>query len=78
MNRLRSLAAFSYDLVVGDDPVVAAGVVITLALTAAVAATPVSAWWLPVLAVPVLIGIGLVRATTRGRLPSSHPTEPLR
>jgi hypothetical protein len=62
---LRSLATFGYNLLVGEDPVVAAGVVLTLALTAAVAATGVPAWWLLVLAVPGLIGLGVVRATRR-------------
>jgi hypothetical protein len=65
MTWLRSFATFGYDLLVGDDPMVAAGVVLTLAVTGAVAATGVPAWWLPVLAVPGLIGLGVVRATRR-------------
>ena len=84
MNRLRSLAAFGYNFLVGDDPTVAAGVVLTLALTAAVTATGAHSWWLPLLAVPALIGLGVVRAIRRargdgeGNLPSPHPERPLR
>ena len=47
MRRLKSIGAFWYDFVVGDDWRVAAVVVVALALTALfVHAAGVNAWWL--------------------------------
>ena len=37
MSRLRTLPAFLYDFVIGDDPLIAAVVVVTLGLTAGLA-----------------------------------------
>ena len=71
MNRLRTLAVSVYDFLAGDDPIVAAGVVLVLALTATLAASGVPAWWLPVLAVPALLALGLARAV---RQESSKPS----
>ena len=65
---LRSFGAFWWDFVVGDDWRIAAGVVVALGLTAALATTTVPAWWLLPCAVPALLGISLWNATrTRGR-----------
>ena len=47
MKYLKSFGAFWYDFIIGDDWLVAAGVVIALALTYAVSRTTVPAWWLP-------------------------------
>ena len=53
--KLRALALFVWDFVVGDDWRLAAGVVVGLALTALVAGLGVTAWWLlPVLAAAML------------------------
>jgi hypothetical protein len=49
---------FWWDFVVGDDWVSAAGVVVGLALTAALAA-----WWALPLAVALVLALSLVRAT---------------
>ena len=59
--RLRSFGAFWYDFVIGDDWLVAAGVVIALALTYALSRTTVPAWWLLPLALVVLLPVSLWR-----------------
>jgi hypothetical protein len=48
---------FLWDFVVGDDPVVAAGVVLALAVTALI-----EVWWLLPLAVLALLYVSLRRA----------------
>ncbi len=53
---------FLWDFFVGDDPAIAAGVVVTLGVTALVATTSVPAWWIVPVAVGVLLGISLWRA----------------
>lgn len=63
---LRGFAAFWWDFIVGDDWRIAAGIVVGLAATAALAATTVPAWWIiPLLAVATL-GLSL-RSAVRGR-----------
>jgi hypothetical protein len=64
--RLRAFAAFWYDFVVGDDWLVAVGVVISLAITYALSRTAVPAWWLVPLALVLLLPVSLWRATRRG------------
>jgi hypothetical protein len=57
MSRLVSFLRFLWDFVVGDDWRIAAGVVVALGITAAVATTDVAAWWiLPVIVLMLLIG----------------------
>ena len=63
---VRSFAAFWWDFIVGDDWRVAAGVVIALGLTAMLTDYGWSAWWLLPLAVAVLLGRSLQRATRSG------------
>jgi hypothetical protein len=58
------------ELVVGDDPFVAVGVVLFLAACALLAHLGVVAWWLPPLGVPLLLWISLLRATRRRLAPS--------
>jgi hypothetical protein len=60
--RLRAFAAFWYDFVVGDDWLIAVGVVISLALTYALSQTAVPAWWLLPLALVLLLPLSLWRA----------------
>jgi hypothetical protein len=62
MAAVRSFLAFAYDLLVGDDWMVAAGIVIALALTAALTTAGVPAWWLLPLALVGLLVLSLVRA----------------
>lgn len=63
MRYVKSFGAFWYDFVVGDDPIVAIGVVIALAATAGLVALDVPAWWLLPVAVIVLLAVSLRRAT---------------
>ena len=63
--RIRAFAAFWYDFVIGDDWLVAAGVVISLAITYALSRTAVPAWWLVPLALVLLLPVSLWRATRR-------------
>jgi hypothetical protein len=64
--RIRAFAAFWYDFVIGDDWLVAAGVVISLAITYSLSRTAVPSWWLVPLALVVLLPVSLWRATRRG------------
>lgn len=59
---LRNFLAFAYDFVVGDDWLVAAGVVAGLAITYALSRTAVPAWWLLPLVLAVLLPLSLWRA----------------
>lgn len=62
--RLRAFGAFWYDFVIGDDWVVAAGVVVGLLGTWGLHSAGVAAWWvLPVLLV-VLLPVSLARAVS--------------
>ena len=64
MRRLRSIGAFWYDFVIGDDWHVAALVVAGLGLTAILThAAKVNAWWLLPIFVVVALGWSLHRAT---------------
>ena len=64
--RLRTFGEFAYDFVIGDDWLVAAGVVIALAVTYALAHVGrVSAWWLVPVVVVVLLPLSLWRATRK-------------
>lgn len=65
MAALRSFLAFAYDFVVGDDWTVAVGIVVALALIAALTAAGVTAWWLLPLALPGLLAVSLARAIRR-------------
>jgi hypothetical protein len=64
--RIRAFAAFWYVFVIGDDWLVAAGVVISLALTYALSQAAVPAWWLVPLFLVLLLPVSLWRATRRG------------
>jgi hypothetical protein len=63
MSRLRTIPAFLYGFVIGDDPLIAAVVVIALGLTAAIAGAGVSAWWVLPAAVVAVLSLSLHRAT---------------
>ena len=64
--RLSAFFHFWYDFVIGDDWLVAAGVVISLALTYALSQTAVPAWWLVPMFLVLLLPVSLWRATRRG------------
>jgi hydrogenase/urease accessory protein HupE len=63
MSRLRALWTFLYDFVIGDDPLIAAVVVLALGLTAALDNGGIAAWWLLPVAVVAALGLSLRRAT---------------
>jgi hypothetical protein len=63
--RLRAFGAFWYDFVVGDDWRIAVGVVIALAVTAAVSHTGFPAWWILPAAVALLLPATVWRARRR-------------
>jgi hypothetical protein len=66
ISRIRAFGAFWYDFVVGDDWVVAAGVVLTLTLTAVLSHHSTAAlWWLVPAAVLLLLPLSLIRAVRR-------------
>ena len=60
--RLRAFGAFAYDFVIGDDWLVAVGVVTGLAVTYALSRASVAAWWLLPLLLAVLLPVSLWRA----------------
>ena len=51
-----------WDFVVGDDWRTAAGVVVALGITGAVAGTAVAAWWIMPVAVLLILALSLRRA----------------
>ena len=63
MKYISAFIAFWYDFIVGDDWHVAAGIVLAIGLSAALARTDVPAWWLLPLAAISLLGYSLWRAT---------------
>jgi hypothetical protein len=62
MNRVRSLAYFVWDFVVGDDWRTAVGVVVALGVTAVAAGSGVTAWWIVPVAAAGLLVASLWRA----------------
>ena len=67
MDRLRAFGYFWYDFVIGDDWLMAAGVVVALVITFVTVRAGIAAWpWLPLLVILVLIA-SLWRATSTAR-----------
>jgi hypothetical protein len=66
MRYITGFFMFWYDFIVGDDWTVAAGVVVALVLTAALAHAAIPAWWLMPLAAIALLAMSLWRAASRG------------
>jgi hypothetical protein len=65
---IRAFGAFWYDFIVGDDWVVALGVLLALAITYAVSRlTDAPVWWIVVVAVAILLPLSVFRATRRRR-----------
>jgi hypothetical protein len=67
MSYLVAFARFWWDFVVGDDWLVAAGLVLALGGTALVAHHDVSAWWLLPVAVVALLVVSIRRASRQAR-----------
>jgi hypothetical protein len=63
---VRRFAAFWWDFVVGDDWRAAAGIVVAIGVTAALAAAGVDAWWLMPPAIAGILALSLRREARRG------------
>lgn len=61
MTRVAQAATAVWEFVVGDDPVTAVGVVIAIGVTALIAGTGASAWWVMPVAVLGLLALSLRR-----------------
>jgi hypothetical protein len=66
MSAAKSALLAVWEFVAGDDWRTAVGVVLALALTAAIAAAGIAAWWVTPLAVVALLALSL-RRELRGR-----------
>jgi hypothetical protein len=64
IHRLAAFGRFWWDFVVGDDWRVSVQIVLAIAVTAAIATSSVSAWWVVPLAV-ILVLYGSLRRATR-------------
>ena len=62
MKRLKAFGRFWWDFVIGDDWLAAVLVAIAIGITAAVAHSDVTAWWLMPVAVALVLWISLRRA----------------
>ncbi len=67
MTYLKHFLLFWYDFLIGDDWMIAAGVVMALVVSAGLAHHQVNAWWVMLVAVVVLLGASLWRETHRPR-----------
>jgi hypothetical protein len=66
IRRLRAFGAFWYDFIIGDDWVVAVGVMIALVATFVLTrVTSAPLWWIVPAAVLVLLPVSLRRGTRR-------------
>ena len=62
MKNVRAFAVFWYDFIIGDDWLVAIGIIAALAATYGLSRTSIPAWWVVPVAVGVLLPISLKRA----------------
>ena len=62
---LRSFGLFWWDFVVGDDPAIAAGVVVMLGVCGLLVHAGLPAWWLPPLATATVLVVSTTRARSR-------------
>ena len=63
MSHVKRFLHFWYDFIIGDDWAIAAGAVIGLVGTGALAASGFKAWWLMPLVVTIVFAISLWRET---------------
>jgi hypothetical protein len=62
MSRLVRALEAVWEFVVGDDPMLALGVVVALGVTALIAGAGAAAWWIMPVAVLLLLALSLRRA----------------
>jgi hypothetical protein len=67
MTYLKNFLRFWYDFIVGDDWMIAAGVVMALIVSAALAHSDLNAWWVLPMAVVVLLTASVWREAHRSR-----------
>lgn len=65
MRYLRNFFLFWYDFIVGDDWMIAAGVVIVLIVTGLLVQLGLNAWWVMPVAAAVLLAASIWRETRR-------------
>jgi hypothetical protein len=63
--RLRRIAHFWSDFVIGDDWRVALGIAVALGVTYAVSRTTVASWWIVPVAIGVVLPVSLWRSIRR-------------
>jgi hypothetical protein len=63
MRRIKQFGHFWWDFVVGDDWRAAAGLAVAIAVTAALAASGIAAWWFMPVAVAAVLWLSLLRAS---------------
>jgi hypothetical protein len=63
--KLRALAAFVYDLVIGDDWMMALGLGVAVAVTVAMSRTAVPSWWVLPTAILLLLPLSVWRTARR-------------
>jgi hypothetical protein len=73
MSRLRGVAVFAYDFVIGDDWRLAVAVVLGLVVSGVLAHNGVPAWWALPLVVMVSLAVSLRRAVRVSSDPSDQP-----
>ena len=67
MTYLKNFLRFWYDFIVGDDWMIAAGVVLALMVSAVLARRGLNAWWVMLVSVVVMLAASLWRETRRSR-----------
>jgi hypothetical protein len=65
IRRLRSVIAFVYDLVIGDDWRMALGLIVAVAVTVALSRTSFPSWWVLPLAILALLPFSVLRTARR-------------
>ncbi|HKA43638.1 MAG TPA: hypothetical protein VKF40_16785 [Burkholderiales bacterium] len=65
MTHLKNFLRFWYEFIIGDDWVIAAGVVIALMATGLLVQVGVNAWWVMPVAVAALLSVSIWRETPR-------------
>ena len=67
MTYLKHFLRFWYDFLIGDDWMIAAGVVLALGVSAGLARHQVNAWWVMLVTVVIMLVASLWRETRRLR-----------